>query len=190
MWIYSERPQTVRLLPHERRAALGWGVLGPAGGWWLRDRVEGQIDVLLDHRVVAAREHKGRVELQAEAAGEQVAVTADHVIAGTGYRFFLKSIDFLDPELRSRIAAGDGAPALSPTFESSVRGLYFVGIGATPTFGPVMRFVYGTQFAAPQVAGALARAVGRKTPRWMPHGRGKQSPTEGKAGMPPAPSER
>jgi cation diffusion facilitator CzcD-associated flavoprotein CzcO len=189
MWIYSELPQTVRLLPYERRAAIGWGVLGPAGGWWLRERVEARIDVLVDHGIVAAREDRGRVELHAEAAGERVAVTADHVIAATGYRFSLDSIDFLDPELRSRIAAVDGAPTLSPTFESSIRGLYFVGIGATPTFGPVMRFVYGTKFAAPRVADALARAAGRKTARWVPHGPRKPSPTEGKAGRPPAPSE-
>jgi cation diffusion facilitator CzcD-associated flavoprotein CzcO len=188
-WIYAELPQTVRLLPYERRAAIGWGVLGPAGGWWLRERVEPQIDVLVDHRIVAALEDEGRIELQAEAAGERVAVTADHVIAATGYRFSLDSVDFLDPELRSRIAALDGTPILSPTFESSIRGLYFVGIGATPTFGPVMRFVYGTKFAAPRVAGALASAAGRKTARRVPHGPRKPSPTEGKTGRPPAPSE-
>jgi cation diffusion facilitator CzcD-associated flavoprotein CzcO len=189
IWIYAELPQAVRLLPYERRAAIGWGELGPAGGWWLRERVEGQIDVLLDHRIVAATEHEGRVELQAESAGEQVTLTADHVVAGTGYRFSLNCLGFLDRELRSQIAAVDGAPILSPTFESSVRGIYFVGVGATPTFGPVMRFVYGTQFAAPGVAGALARAVGRRTARGVPRAPRKRSPAESKAGMPPAPSK-
>jgi hypothetical protein len=190
LWIYAELPQAVRLLPYERRAALGWGELGPAGGWWLRERVEGQIDVLLDHRIVAAREHEGRVELRAESAGEEVTLTVDHVVAGTGYRFSLNCLGFLDRELRSQIAAVDGAPILSPTLESSVRGIYFVGIGATPTFGPVMRFVYGTQFVAPRVAGALAVAVGRRTARGVPSAPTRRLPAESQAGMPPTPSER
>jgi hypothetical protein len=39
-------------------------------------------------------------------------------------------------------------PALSATFESSVPGLHFVGQAAAETFGPVMRFVYGTDFTS------------------------------------------
>ena len=37
---------------------------------------------------------------------------------------------------------------LSSSFESSVPGIYFVGIAAANSFGPVMRFAFGAGFAA------------------------------------------
>jgi hypothetical protein len=46
---------------------------------------------------------------------------------------------------------------LSSSFESSVPGLYFVGLAANNTFGPLMRFAYGAGFTAERVSKALAR---------------------------------
>jgi hypothetical protein len=39
-----------------------------------------------------------------------------------------------------------------------VPGLYFTGLSAAATFGPSMRFVCGTEFASPTIAGAIARS--------------------------------
>jgi FAD-dependent urate hydroxylase len=164
-WIYSELPDAVRRLPYQRRAEIGWGAFGPAGGWWLKERVDGLVDVLLEHRVIGAEEDSGGVALEVETSRGSTRVYADHAIAATGYRFSLDAIEFLDPELRARIIAVDGAPKLSSSFESSLSGLHFVGMAATPTYGPVMRFVCGTHFAAPRVAGALARASRHRTLR-------------------------
>jgi hypothetical protein len=45
--------------------------------------------------------------------------------------------------------------------ESSVEGLHFVGAPAAMSFGPIMRFVVGTWYAAP----ALARGItGKRQP--------------------------
>ncbi len=49
-----------------------------------------------------------------------------------------------------------GAPALDRGFQSSAEGLYFAGYSAAASFGPVMRFVFGTAFAAPRLARSLA----------------------------------
>ncbi|MEU5444629.1 hypothetical protein [Streptomyces griseofuscus] len=46
---------------------------------------------------------------------------------------------------------GSAAPHLSGCFESSVPGLYFTGSLAAATFGPVMRFVAGTAYAADRI---------------------------------------
>jgi hypothetical protein len=81
----------------------------------------------------------------------------EHVIAGTGYRVDLDRLACLDPALTSRLERVHGAPRLSGHFESSVPGLYFVGLPAANTFGPAMRFVCGAGFAARRVAGDLAR---------------------------------
>ena len=48
-------------------------------------------------------------------------------------------------------------------YQSSVPGLYFIGPAVAPTFGPVMRFVFGTWHAGPVAARNLAGAAGRQT---------------------------
>jgi hypothetical protein len=44
---------------------------------------------------------------------------------------------------------------LSSMFESSVPGLYFVGLAAANTFGPLMRFAFGARFAAERISKAM-----------------------------------
>jgi hypothetical protein len=53
---------------------------------------------------------------------------------------------------------------LSGSFESSVPGLYFVGPPAVNSFGPLMRFMVGAEYAAPLVARRLARRASRSQP--------------------------
>ena len=50
---------------------------------------------------------------------------------------------------------------LDDGFESSVRGLHFVGAPAAWSFGPLMRFVAGTAFAARSVARAVVASSRR-----------------------------
>jgi hypothetical protein len=76
---------------------------------------------------------------------------ADHVIAATGYRVDLRALAFLEAGLRARVSTIEGAPALSPDFESSVSGLHFVGVAAANTFGPVMRFLLGARYASRRI---------------------------------------
>ena len=47
-------------------------------------------------------------------------------------------------------------PVLSAGFESSVPGLYFTGLAAAASFGPLMRFMYGADFAARTIGRRLA----------------------------------
>jgi hypothetical protein len=86
----------------------------------------------------------------------------DHVLLGTGYGIDVRRYPFLAPELAGSVDVGDGGyPVLGPGLESSVRGLHFLGAPAAMTFGPIMRFVVGTWYAAP----AFARlAAGRRQP--------------------------
>jgi hypothetical protein len=52
-----------------------------------------------------------------------------------------------------------GSPVLSSSFESSVPGVYFAGLAAAASFGPVMRFAFGAGFAARRLTEAMARAM-------------------------------
>jgi len=75
----------------------------------------------------------------------------------------LERLQFLSPDIRRDVATVQCAPVLSADFESSVPGLYFVGLAAANTFGPVMRFAFGAGFAAQRVSKALVRSASRET---------------------------
>jgi hypothetical protein len=54
-------------------------------------------------------------------------------------------------------------PVVGKDYQSSVPGLYFMGPGVAPTFGPVMRFVYGADHAARAMAPSLIATAWRRT---------------------------
>jgi hypothetical protein len=156
-WVYSDLPLAFFRFPAATRVRLAREVLGPAGAWWLRDRLEQRVPALLGHTVRRAVVVDRRVRLTLGTDGrEGLELEADRVIAATGYRVRLEALRFLDPTLRSRLRTVADAPALTTSFESSVPGLYFAGMAAAYSFGPVMRFVCGTGFAARRVSRHLA----------------------------------
>ncbi|TJZ51932.1 NAD(P)/FAD-dependent oxidoreductase [Streptomyces piniterrae] len=154
-----------RHLPAPARRFLVRRVLGPLGAWWLRDRFVGRVRVTQGTRIVRAHIRDGRPVLALRGGGAaahapHAELTADHVLAATGYRMDLAALDFLGRRLRTEIAVRAGGPLLDAGFGSSVPGLYFTGLPAAASFGPVMRFVCGTEFASPRLAHAVARAYG------------------------------
>ncbi|GLW61997.1 hypothetical protein Arub01_02410 [Actinomadura rubrobrunea] len=165
-WVLSERPQVVRYLPVRTRQRLVENTLGPAGAWWLRDRLDGRVTRLLGRRVVdAARLDDGRVRIVTEDRhGDRTEVRADHVIAATGYVPDVNRIALLDPDLRRRLRRTGLSPTLDAHFQSSLPGLYFAGLTAAATFGPVMRFVYGADFAARRIVGHLTATMHAGSP--------------------------
>jgi thioredoxin reductase len=82
-------------------------------------------------------------------------VGTDHVIAATGYKVDLNRLDYLGQDLKQSIAREGGAPVLDSRFETSVPGLFVVGIASAPTFGPVMRFMFGAKHVAPALTQRL-----------------------------------
>jgi hypothetical protein len=153
----SQLPGSVRYLPLRQRLWLVANILGPSGAWWLRDRVSGRFPVDVGERVVGASNDAGRVVLKLSGPGGVHELGVDHVVAATGYHVSLHRLAFLPPELLARIDTLAGWPRLGPSFTSSVPELYFAGLAAAATFGPLMRFVAGSQFAARRIVAALAR---------------------------------
>lgn len=156
--LFTKWPQLFRRLPEETRLRIARTYLGPAPGYFMRDRVIGRVPVHYGLQVAQATPNAGGVLLAlAGERGEKREFQADHVICGTGYRPELARLPFLDNSLLSQIKAVQGTPILSTNFESSMPGLYFVGAIATNTFGPVLRFACGAEFAAPRVTRHLSR---------------------------------
>jgi cation diffusion facilitator CzcD-associated flavoprotein CzcO len=153
----SGAPWMVRHLPGPARHALVRSVLGPSGAWWLREQVEGRVDVRVGTGIHAARPRPdggARLELVSQERGVEV-LEVDRVLAATGYRVDIGRLGFLSPGIRTRVRRTGDAPLLDGSFQSSVSGLYFTGLTAAATFGPLLRFVYGTEFASRRIIAAI-----------------------------------
>ena len=153
----AELPRVFRLFPPEKRHPFVADAYGPGGAWWLRDRVEGRIEICLATHVVKATQAGEKVKLQLESPTGPAQVEADHVIAATGFKVNIDRLDYLDPGLKHDIIReAIGIPALTSTFETSVAGLYSVGLTSAPVFGPIMRFMYGAKHATRLVTKGLS----------------------------------
>jgi thioredoxin reductase len=156
-WFYSNRPDLFRHLPQATRVHRARTALGPAGASWLRSRVEGQFPIHTGHVVEWAKQQDSRVRLGLAAAdGSGLELSADQVIAATGYRPDVTRLSFLGHQIVSGLRTVAGTPAVGRHYQASVPGLYFIGPAVAPTFGPAMRFVYGTRHAAIAVTRQLA----------------------------------
>ena len=151
-------------LPERLRLEIVRRTLGPSGGWFIRDKVIGKVPLHLGCTPQGAEIRNGKVHLSVQAAdGSKQEIVTEHIIAATGYKVNLERLKFLNPEIRSKVKAIQGAPVLSSTFESSIPGLYFAGVAAANSFGPVMRFAFGAGFAARTVTRALAKSASRES---------------------------
>jgi cation diffusion facilitator CzcD-associated flavoprotein CzcO len=146
----AEFPDIVRMFPKAMREAFNKRCLRPGSTGWVRPRFEG----------VTVR--AGRTILDAQAAGGRVSVrldqgssVVDHVLLATGYHIDCAKLGLFAPSLLNRIKQDDDAPVLTTGFESSVRGLHFVGASAVKSYGPLMRFVAGSGYAARHLTKAL-----------------------------------
>lgn len=166
-WAWSELPWAVRRLPAPTRERIAATALGPAGAWWLRERFERRVPVLLGHRLRRAVPAGGRTRLGlTSAAGESVVLDTAHVIAATGFTPALDRLELLDAGLRAAlVTVGEsGTPELSPGFESSWPGLFFAGLLTAPSFGPSMRFVHGAGFTAGRLVSGVRKRLGARSP--------------------------
>jgi FAD-dependent urate hydroxylase len=148
-------PDLFRLVPQPLKPVVSYRCIRPAGSAWLRPRLEG---VPLGTELVAvdAQGSNGNVSVNLADGSERV---FDHVLLGTGYEIDVRSYPFLSPELAGQIEVEGGYPRLRAGFESSVPGLHFLGAPGALTFGPILRFVVGTWYAAPSLT---RRVLGRR----------------------------
>ncbi|MCI3269509.1 NAD(P)-binding domain-containing protein [Streptomyces cylindrosporus] len=189
-WFYSERPGLFRRLPEPTRARIAATALGPAGAWWVRDRVEPAVEVLLAHEVTAARAVPGGVRLEltsrAETSRSRVRLLeTEHVVAATGFTASCDRLDLLSPDLLATLGTvADGSPEVGRDFESTYPGLFMAGLLTAAGYGPAMRFVHGATYTA----GALVRGV-RRHLRSAPRGSliGRQASGGLTAGTAPVP---
>ena len=137
-------PNALRKLPRSFQDRLRVLSTRPAGARWLVDRLR-DVPVLTGTRVRSAAVVNGAVKLSLSNGEDRV---ADHVLLGTGYKVEAGRYKFLEPALLAELETRNGFPRLGSGFESSVRGLHFLGAPAAWSYGPMMCFVSGTRYAA------------------------------------------
>ncbi|MDX6424771.1 MAG: hypothetical protein QOD52_176 [Gaiellaceae bacterium] len=155
-WLVAS-PSWFKRLPISVQVPLARRSIRPAGSGWLVPRLE-SVPIEVGRSIMSAGAGDRGVELVLD-GGERRA--ADHVLLGTGYRIDVTKLEVLAPELRTALKVVAGYPVLDPSYQSSIPGLHFVGAPAAWSFGPLMRFVAGTGFAARALSRGIASATYR-----------------------------
>jgi len=165
LFFCANAPALFRRMPQGFRLRKIRQILGPAPGWFVKEQVVGKIRLNTGVNIADAKIENGHVSLLlVDAKGTERTLQTDHVIAATGYKVDLRRLDFLAPDLLSEIRTVESAPMLSANFESSVSGLYFVGVSAANTFGPLLRFAFGAGFTVKRIVRHLAKSGNRTWP--------------------------
>ncbi|HEV2329072.1 MAG TPA: NAD(P)/FAD-dependent oxidoreductase [Verrucomicrobiae bacterium] len=161
-YLCANFPLVFRLMPEQFRLDKVRRLLGPGPGWFIKQDIVGKVPLHTGFSIKETRVENGRVKLDVtNTAGTSQTFEADHLIAATGYRVDLRRLPFVEPILLAQIRSVENTPILSSNFESSLRGLYFVGTSAANTFGPLLRFAVGAKFTARRLSRHLARSARR-----------------------------
>lgn len=145
---FIARPGIFRSLSRSRQDQWSARALRGTGAGWLKPRVQ-NIPISTGRSIDTATISGNRLNLSLSDGTQR---TADHIVMGTGFRIGLEKYGFLSPTLLTAIQTVGGYPRLSGGYETSVPGLHIVGAPAAWSFGPLMRFVAGADFAARAVA--------------------------------------
>jgi hypothetical protein len=121
----------------------------------------GQVTITAGQTIGSAMGVGNELRLTLADGSERV---ADHLVMATGYRVDMARHPLFASEVLAELDVFRGSPRLRRGLESSLPGLHFVGAMAAQSFGPLMRFVSGTTYAAPALAAQLARSARRTAP--------------------------
>jgi thioredoxin reductase len=160
----TDFPLVFHALPAKLRFRALETINGPAPGWFAKDKVVGRVTVHhgADTKQVNIIDKRLQLHL-GQSDGTVKDLQVDHVIAATGYKAKLKRLAFIDSGLYSQIEKIEDTPVLSTNFESSIPGLYVVGLASAASFGPLCRFAFGAQFTSDRIARHLATTA-QKSP--------------------------
>jgi cation diffusion facilitator CzcD-associated flavoprotein CzcO len=141
-------PNLVSQIPLKLRDKIRTRAVRPAGSRWLPERLA-SVKVTTGCTVSKANAVGDEIDLKLSDGSER---RVNHVVLGTGYRVDISRYGFLSQNLIRDIKQFDGYPKLARGFRSSVPKLHFIGATAARSFGPLLYFVAGTDFASRELA--------------------------------------
>jgi hypothetical protein len=149
-------PHLFRRFPRAFQDRTAYRAIRPAGAGWLQPRIAG-VPITLGRKVVFATAVGSRLRLQLDDGTERL---VDHALLATGFRVDVSRYPFLSPALSQQLKTVNGFPVLKRGLESSIPGLHFVGKPAAWSFGPLLGFVSGAEFASTELVRSITARNG------------------------------
>ena len=146
-------PHLFKRFPRSFQDRTAYRAIRPAGASWLQSRIAG-VPITLGRKVVSAAVAGSQLRLRLDDGMERL---ADHVLLATGFRVDVSRYPFLSPSLLKQLDTVTGFPILNRGLESSIPGLHFLGKPAAWSFGPLLGFVSGAEFASQELARSITR---------------------------------
>jgi thioredoxin reductase len=111
----TDAPLLFHVMPQKFRFRTVRNLLGPAPGWFVRDKVVGKFPLHLGCKIQSASIEDGKVHLKiVEMDGSNSELIVDHVISATGYQVSIARMGFLDEALRRLLHQVEDTPVLLP----------------------------------------------------------------------------
>jgi cation diffusion facilitator CzcD-associated flavoprotein CzcO len=147
-------PHLFRIFPRQFQDRTAYRAIRPAGAHWLQQRLQ-KVCITPGRCVVEANVTGSQLRLRLDDCTER---HADHVLLATGFRVDVSQYKFLSPPLLKQLKTTEGYPVLKRGMECSIPGLHFVGKPAAWSFGPLLGFVSGTEFASNELLRSISRS--------------------------------
>ncbi|MGA9414274.1 MAG: FAD-dependent oxidoreductase [Terriglobales bacterium] len=151
-------PHLFRMFPRWFQDRTAYRAIRPAVAGWLRPRLT-DVPVTLGRKVVSATIAGSQLRLRLDDSTERL---VDHALLATGFRVDISRYQFLSPSLLKQLDTVNGYPLLKRGLECSIAGLHFLGKPAAWSFGPLVGFVSGTEFAANELVHSITSQHGKK----------------------------
>jgi FAD-dependent urate hydroxylase len=149
-------PHLFRRFPRGFQDRTAYRAIRPAGASWLQSRIAG-VPITLGRKVVSAAVAGSQLRLRLDDGTERL---VDHALLATGFRVDVSRYPFLSQSLLKQLETVDGFPVLNRGLESSIPGLHFLGKPAAWSFGPLLGFVSGAEFASNELIRSITRNNG------------------------------
>jgi hypothetical protein len=149
-------PHLFRRFPRGFQDRTAYRAIRPAGAGWLRPRLE-DVQITLGGKVISAGVAGSQLRLRLSDGTERL---VDHALLATGFRVDISRYPFLSQTLLKQLETVGGYPVLKRGLESSIQGLHFLGKPAAWSFGPLLGFVSGAEFASNELVHSITRSNG------------------------------
>jgi FAD-dependent urate hydroxylase len=151
-------PHLFRRFPRGFQDRTAYRAIRPAGAGWLKPRLQG-VPITLGRTVASAKATGNQLLLKLDDGTERL---IDHALLATGFRVDVSKYPFLSQSLVKQLNVVNGYPVLKRGLECSIPGLHFAGKPAAWSFGPLLGFVSGTEFAANELVQSITRCDGNR----------------------------
>jgi len=148
-------PHLFRRFPREFQNRTSYRAIRPAGAGWLQPRLK-EVRITLGRKVKSVTASDSQLSLKLDDSTTRV---VDHVLLATGFRVNVARYGLLSESLLQYLKTIDGYPVLKSGLEGSIPGLHFVGKPAAWSFGPLLGFVSGAEFASQEITRSITRDV-------------------------------